>query len=197
MSIVGITYALRDLLRRPAEREETSSGFTSGDTLAGVFQACLRTLNQAVETMSEEDMVWRPFPETPSAGYYLWHVARVQDALIHKQILDRPEIYETHGYAQQFGLPQNDTGQDYTAAQRAHFQEPPKDDLLEYLRLTFQAVLRTIDELGPEGLDIETAGGMQHIRYLIILTTHANLHAGAINHIREVLAASREVPTEI
>ena len=164
MSIVGITYALRDLLRRPAEREETSSGFTSGDTLAGVFQACLRTLNQAVETMSEEDMVWRPFPETPSAGYYLWHVARVQDALIHKQI---------------------------------HFQEPPKDDLLEYLRLTFQAVLRTIDELGPQDLDIETAGGMQHIRYLIILTTHANLHAGAINHIREVLAASREVPTEI
>ncbi len=196
MSIVAIAYALRDLLRRPGPSEERS-GYTSGDTLAGIFQSCLRTLNQAVETMSEEDMVWRPFPETPSAGYYLWHVARVQDALIHKQILNRPEIYETHGYYQQFGLPLADTGQDYTATQRAHFQEPPKADLLEYLRLTFQAVLRTIDELGPEGLDIETRGGMQHNRYLIILTTHANLHAGAINHIREVLAASREVPTEI
>ena len=87
MSIFAIAYALRDLLKRPGALEERP-GYTSGDTLAGIFQSCLRTLNQAVETMSEEDMVWRPFPETPSAGYYLWHVARVQDALIHKQILN-------------------------------------------------------------------------------------------------------------
>ena len=194
MSIIALSHGLRDLLNRgdtPAQ-----NGYPSGDTLAGVFEACQRTLTQAVETMSEEDMAWRPFPETPSAGYYLWHVARVQDALLHKQILNRPEVYETHGYAHEFGLPQEDTGQDYTATQRAHFQEPPKAELLEYLRLTFQAVLRTIEELGPEGLDFETNSGMQRIRYLIILTTHANLHAGALTHLREVLPASREVPTE-
>ncbi len=196
MSIIAISHGLRDFLSRGDADARARNGYPSGDTLAGVFQTCQRTLMQAVETMSEEDMVWRPFPETPSAGYYLWHVARVQDALLHKQILNRPEIYETHGYAQEFGLPQYDTGQDYTATQRAHFQEPPKAELLEYLQRTFTAVLRTIDELGPEGLDIETQSGMQRIRYLIILTTHANLHAGAINHIREVLTASREVPTE-
>ncbi len=196
MSIIAISHGLRDFLNRGDASTRTQGSYPSGDTLAGVFQACHRTLTQAVETMTEEDMAWRPFPETPSAGYYLWHVARVQDALLHRQILNRPEIYETHGYAHQFGLPQQDTGQDYTTAQRAHFIEPPKLELLEYLRLTFQAVSRTIEELGPEGLDIETASGMQRIRYLIILTTHANLHAGAINHIREVLAASREVTTE-
>ena len=196
MSIIAISQGLRDLFNRGDTGAHGQNGYPSGDTLAGVFEACQRTLTQAVETMSEEDMAWRPFPETPSAGYYLWHVARVQDALVHKQILNRPEIYETQGYAHEFGLPQQDTGQDYTATQRAHFLEPPKAALLEYLRLTFQAVLRTIEELGPEGLDFETNSGMQRIRYLIILTTHANLHAGAINHIREVLTASREVPTE-
>ncbi len=196
MSIIALTHGLRDFLNRGDTAAQVQNGYPSGDALAGVFKACERTLTQAVETMSEEDMAWRPFPETPSASYYLWHVARVQDALLHKQILNRPEINETHGYAREFGLPLEDTGQAYTATQRAHFQEPPKKALLEYLGLTFQAVLRTIEELGPEGLDIETDSGMRRIRYLITLTTHANLHAGAINHIREVLTASREVPAE-
>ncbi len=196
MSVIALSRGLRDFLGWGGASDHLQNGYPSGDALAGVFRACQRTLMQAVETMSEEDMAWRAFPETPSAGYYLWHVARVQDALLHKQILNRPEIYVTHGYAQEFGLPQEDTGQDYTSTQRAHFQEPPKDALLNYVRLTFQAVLNAIDELGVRGLDIETNGGMQRSRYLITLTTHANLHAGAINHIREVLTASREVPAE-
>ena len=196
MSIVALSYGLREWLNRGDSAAHAHNGYPSGDALTGVFQACHRTLTQAVETMSEEDLAWRPFPETPSAGYYLWHVARVQDALLHKQILNRPEIYESHGYAQEFGLPLEDTGQEYTATQRAHFLEPPKEALLQYLGRTFEAVLRTIDELGPEGLNIETNSGMRRIRYLITLTTHANLHAGAINHIREVLTASREVPAE-
>ncbi len=196
MSIIALSHGLRDFLNRGDAGSHMENGYPSGDALAGVFQACQRTLTQAVERMSEEDMAWRPFPETPSAGYYLWHVARVQDALLHKQILNRAEIYETHGYAREFGLPLEDTGQAYTAMQRAHFQEPPKQALLEYLRLTFEAVLGAIEELGPGRLDIETDNGMQRIRYLVTLTTHANLHAGAINHIREVLTASREVPAE-
>ena len=82
MSIIAISQGLRDLFNRGDTGAHGQNGYPSGDTLAGVFEACQRTLTQAVETMSEEDMAWRPFPETPSAGYYLWHVARVQDALV-------------------------------------------------------------------------------------------------------------------
>lgn len=198
MSIIAITLATRQWLKRRNEdftgENGQESAFTPGDFLSGSLEACRRTLLQAVETFSEEDMVWRPYPETPSAGFYLWHVARVQDALVHKQILNRPEIWTVQGWAQQFGLPIDETGQDYTGEQIAHFQEPSKAELLEYLEATFNATLRAIETLGPEGLDVSSEKGIQRIRYLVILTTHANVHAGAVNYIREVLTASREVP---
>ena len=201
MSIIAITLATRHWLKRRsaalAGEDEQASSFTPGDFLSGAIQACHRTLLQVVEPLSEEEMIWRPYPETPSAGFLLWHVARVQDAIVHKQILNKPEVWTTQGWAQQFGLPIDETGQDYAGEQIAHFREPSKAELIDYLGATFNATLRAIERLGSEGLDVSSEEGMQRVRYLVILTTHANLHAGAITHIRDVLAASREVPSEI
>jgi hypothetical protein len=198
MSIIAITLATRHLLRRrrAAAAEEVPS-FTPGDFLKGALQACHRTLLQAVEPLSEEEMAWRPYPETQSAGFLVWHVARVQDALVHQQLLNKPEVWVTQGWAQQLGLSPVETGQDFTPDQIAQFQEPPKGELLGYLAATVQAAVRAIDGLGPEGLDVATEKGMQRVRYLVILVNHANMHAGAISYIRDVLTASREVPSEL
>ena len=140
-------------------------------------------------------MIWRPYPETPSTGFLIWHVARVQDVLVHKYILEKPEIWTSQGWAQQFGLPIDETGQDYTGDQIAQFVEPQKEDLVDYLKTTFRSALRAVEFLASdESKKFSKDKMMQSIRYLVILNTHVNLHAGAINYIREVLSASHDLP---
>jgi hypothetical protein len=88
----------------------------------------------------------------------------------------------------------DETGQDYTGEQISHFEEPPKSELVEYLKTTFRAALRSVEKLGSHEETLPEEKMMQSMRYLIILNTHVNLHAGSINYIREVLTASRETP---
>ena len=201
MSLIAIALGTRNLLRRKADsygdaNDAASGRFSTADFLVGALQSSHRALLQAVEPLSESEMSWRPFEGTESAGFVIWHVARVQDALIHRQILKKPEAWVTHGWAEQFGLPIDETGQEYSAEQRANFQEPPKAELLEYLTTTFRAAQRAIDEIGSRGLDVATEQGMERTRYLVIITNHANMHAGAVNYIRDILQSSRQVPAQ-
>ena len=200
MSIIAVSLATRNLLRRRGLLDEEArefDGLAPADFLSGAFQGCHRTILQAVEPLSEAEMSWKPYAGTGSAGFVVWHVARAQDALVHRQLLGKPELWVTQGWAQQFGLPLDETGQDYAEEQLATFQEPPKADLLDYLAATYRALQRAIDQLGSDGLDPATERGMQRVRYLLVLTNHANMHAGAINYIREILAASRGARAEL
>ena len=200
MSIIAITLATRNWLKKKkidtggAYYDNDSQGYISTDFLYGAIEAAEQTILQSIETFSEKEMLWRPYPETPSTGFLIWHVARVQDVLVHKYILEQPEIWSSQGWAQQFGLPLDETGQDYTGEQISHFEEPPKSELVEYLQATFRAALRSIEQLGADQNNLSNEKMMRSMRYLIILNTHVNLHAGSINYIREVLTASRETP---
>jgi len=201
MSIIAVSLATRNFLRGRGffgrGASDWGDGFTPGDFFSGAFQGCHRTILQAVEPLSEAEMSWRPYAGAGSAGFITWHVARAQDALVHRQLLNKPELWVTQGWAQQFGLPIDETGQDYTEEQLSTFQEPPKAELLDYLASTYRALQRAIDQLGPRGLDVSTERGMQRVRYLVVLTNHANMHGGAINYIREILSASRGTPAEL
>jgi hypothetical protein len=201
MSIIAITMATKHWLRKRKQVNDKipadmgNDPYISTDFLYGSIEAAQDTLLQAIETLSEEEMIWRPYPETPSTGFLIWHVARVQDVLVHKYILQKPEIWTSQGWAQQFGLPIDETGQDYTGEQIAQFVEPQKEDLVDYLKTTFRSALKAVEFLASdESKTFSKDKMMQSIRYLVILNTHVNLHAGAINYIREVLSASRDLP---
>ncbi|MBI4236684.1 MAG: DinB family protein [Chloroflexi bacterium] len=199
MSIIAIALATRPLWRRrrSALAEESASALTAADFITGALRGSHRALLQAVETLSQEDLTWRPYPQAASVGFLLWHVARVQDAILHRQLLTQPELWMSQGWAQRFGLASYGVGQDHTDEQRAGFHVPPKPDLLAYLTATYDAALRGIESMDTETLDVETEAGMQRVRYLVILVNHANMHAGAINYIRDLLNASREVSPEL
>ena len=201
MSIIAVSLATRNLLRRSGllggDALDSGEGFTPVDFLSGAFQRCHRTILQAVEPLSEAEMSWRPYAGAGSAGFVVWHVARAQDALVHQRLLNRPELWTTQGWAQQFGLPIDETGEDYTEEQLSTFQEPPKTELLDYVAATYRALQRAIDQLGPRGLDVSTERGMERVRYLVVLMNHANSHAGAIDYIRGILSASRGTRAEL
>ena len=170
--------------------------FTAEDFIAGALRGSHRALLQAVETLSQEELAWRPHPQAASAGFLLWHVARVQDAILHRQLLAQPELWITQGWAQRFDLPIYGTGQDYSDIELSGFRVPPKTDILAYLEATSDAALRGIEALDTRALDMDTEEGLQRVRYLVILVNHANMHAGSINYIRDLLLASREVSPE-
>lgn len=194
MSIIALALgSRRRWKRRYAQAQALVPSFTASDFIEGALRGSHRALLQAIETLTQEDLAWRPYPQAASAGFLLWHVARVQDAILHRQLLGQPELWVTQGWAVRFGLPLHGTGADYSDEQRADFAPQTKADLLAYLEASYDAALRGIEDLETEALDVDTEEGLQHVRYLVILVNHANMHAGAINYIRELLIASREV----
>ena len=65
--------------------------------------------------------------------------------------------------------------------------------------LRFYFVLLAIFTIGRWALSLAGAdyAATHQVFSLVILTNHANMHAGAIHYIREILAASRGTPAEL
>ncbi|HSL45187.1 MAG TPA: DinB family protein [Anaerolineales bacterium] len=101
------------------------------------------------ESLSDEQMLWKPAGYNNSIGFNLWHIARWSDNLIAEVLKEYPEleldlgepieIWEQESLAEKWGLPPvlypGGTGLSDEAADGLSF--PAKDEMLAYLQKTF------------------------------------------------------------
>lgn len=101
------------------------------------------------ESLSDEQLLWKPAGYNNSIGFNLWHIARWSDNLIADILKEFPEldidlgeateIWEQDSLAEKWGLPPvlypGGTGLSDEAADGLVF--PSKDEMLAYLRKTF------------------------------------------------------------
>jgi len=101
------------------------------------------------ESLSDEQLLWKPAGYNNSIGFNLWHIARWSDNLISDILRELPElvvdlgdareIWEQESLGEKWGLPPvlypGGTGLSDEAADELSF--PSKDEMLSYLRKTF------------------------------------------------------------
>ena len=101
------------------------------------------------ESLSDEQLLWKPSGYNNSIGFNLWHIARWSDNLIADILKEFPElgidlgdireIWEQESLAEKWGLPPviypGGTGLSDEAADGLNF--PTKDEMMAYLRKTF------------------------------------------------------------
>ena len=59
---------------------------------------------QDVSDRTQEQLQWRPNPETANIAYLLWHLVRIEDLTTQTQFRKAPTIYEAEGWANRLGL---------------------------------------------------------------------------------------------
>lgn len=149
------------------------------------------------EELDEDQLSWRPRGYSTSIGFHLWHLARESDFL-RAIILERTpqlgpdfgqptEIWASENLAQRWGFPTDlsaTVGTGLSDEVAATLPIPPKDELVNYLRRSYEALevfITLLDERYPtfDGLDDDFQKKMQNIRLnLLVFLSHDCRHLG-------------------
>jgi hypothetical protein len=166
------------------------------DTLYS-FKDIHKVVLNLADDLNDEQLNWKPKGYSTSIGFHLWHLARESDYLkaailrhnpqFAPEFGDGKQIWEKESLAQKWGFPEGlhetvGTGLSDEAA--ANLPVPKKDELLGYLRSSYEAIEQFIDSLdtkypGFENMDEELRKKIELIRLnLLVFLSHDCRHLG-------------------
>jgi hypothetical protein len=161
------------------------------------FKDIHRVVLEFARELDEDQLHWRPRGYSTSIGFHLWHLARESDFL-KAIILERTpqlgadfgeptEIWAREKLAQKWGFPVDlnaTVGTGLSDELAATLPIPPKDELIDYLRRSYEAIevfVQMLDERYPtfEEVDEEMSRKLQNIRLnLLVFLSHDCRHLG-------------------
>ena len=167
----------------------------SYDVLYG-FKDIHKIVLMLAEDLTEEQLNWKPEGYSTSIGFHLWHLARESDYLkaailthysIGSEFGDGKEIWEKDGLARKWGFPEGThetVGTGLSDEVAATLPIPQKEELLSYLRCSYEAIEEFIEKLDSsyptfENMDDELHKKVEMIRLnLLVFLTHDCRHLG-------------------
>jgi hypothetical protein len=108
------------------------------------------SLLEALDGLTPDELAWQPAPDANSIGWILWHMVRVEDMFIQFFAQFQPELWETGGWNDKFGLPTRDNGFGHTPDQVNNF---PRLDLADFLAYRASVRESTLSYLNSRSAD--------------------------------------------
>lgn len=112
------------------------------------FEQTYRTVLEALDGLTDEQLYQQPTADTNSIGWLVWHLFRWQDQLA-SRAAELPEVWREQGWPERFGVAPERTGQGDTLEQVADFR-PARDVLMGYAKAVHEAVADRLAALTPE-----------------------------------------------
>lgn len=155
------------------------------------------------ENLTDEELIWKPEGYSTSIGFHLWHLARESDYLksaildFNPQFIpdfgDGREIWEKDSLAQRWGFPEGlheTVGTGLSDEVAANLPIPGRDELLSYLRCSYDAIEGFIEKLDTtystfDNVEEELCRKIELIRLnLLVFLTHDCRHLGMVECLR-------------
>ena len=148
-------------------------------SLGRMHAALLRSL----ESLTPEQVAWRPCGSCNSIGSMVIHMGRVVDTWAHR-VQGGSDIWETDGWADRLGLPAKDRGWSYD--QQSKEEKRPLEDLLGYYEAASQLWGRAVSDLPQErfGDPLESPINLTFDQTLSHVVTELSQHVGQIDYLR-------------
>lgn len=161
------------------------------------FKDIHKVVLNLAEDLNDEQLRWKPEGYSTSIGFHLWHLARESDYLkaailthfpqVMPELGDGREIWEEQALAQKWGFPEElhkTVGTGLTDEDAAALPVPQKEELLGYLRSSYEAIEAFIERLDTtyadfDSVDEELQKKVERIRLnLLVFLTHDCRHLG-------------------
>ena len=160
------------------------------------FKDIHRVVLELAESLDDEQLKWKPEGYSTSIGFHLWHLARESDYLktailehypLGSDFGDGKEIWVKDDLARKWGFPEGThetVGTGLSDEVAASLPIPRKDELLSYLRNSYEAIEGFIEKLDSsyptfENVDDELHKKIEMIRLnLLVFLTHDCRHLG-------------------
>jgi len=166
------------------------------DVLYG-FKDIHKVVLGLADDLTDEQLKWKPDGYSTSIGFHLWHLARESDYLkaailthfpqIGSEFGDGLEIWQKESLARKWGFPEGlheTVGTGLSDEVAANLPIPNKEELIQYLRDSYEAIECFVDGLDTkypdfENLDEEMKKRVANIRLnLLVFLTHDCRHLG-------------------
>lgn len=161
------------------------------------FKDIHQVVLKLADDLDDEQLNWKPEGYSTSIGFHLWHLARESDYLkaailnhysgFVPEFGDGKEIWETESLARKWGFPEGlhqTVGTGLTDEVAATLPIPKKDELLGYLRSSYDAIECFIEQLDTQypdfaDVDEELKKKIEMIRLnLLVFLSHDCRHLG-------------------
>jgi hypothetical protein len=161
------------------------------------FKDIHKVVLKLADNLTDEQLNWKPEGYSTSIGFHLWHLARESDylkaAILHHfpglelGLEDGGEIWAQDNLATKWGFPleaHETVGTGLSDEVAASLPIPKKDELLDYLRASYEAIEEFVELFDAkysdfENLDEELSKKIERIRLnLLVFLTHDCRHLG-------------------
>ena len=161
------------------------------------FKEIHKVVLNLAEGLTDEQLNWKPEGYSTSIGFHLWHLARESDYLkaaifqhfpgLELALEDAGEIWSRNGLAKKWGFPveaHETVGTGLSDEVAASLPIPQKDELLGYLRTSYDAIEEFVEQLDTkyadfDNLDEDLPKKIERIRLnLLVFLTHDCRHLG-------------------
>ena len=124
------------------------------DILVMEFERISRSLDIALEGLTEEDVNWQPKPDSNSIGWLTWHLTRWQDVQV-SSLLKREQLWIKDGWYEKFGRPADagDHGSGHKPDDLAKFRSPDAAILIGYHQAVLAQTKDFLKSLSATDLD--------------------------------------------
>jgi hypothetical protein len=149
-----------------------------------------RTLSRVLDTLTQEELGWRPACGCNSMGLLLFHIARSEDSFIQGMLQGQPQVWSTGNWYNKLNMAESERGAFYSVDQVNVFSVPDKKVLLDYYEAVRVSTLDYLDKLDPADFDKNvklpfgefTLGGV-----FSLIMNHTAGHMGEISYQRGML----------
>jgi hypothetical protein len=117
------------------------------------FDRSVTMFNQATESLSDDQLYFRPSEDTNSIGWLAWHLSRRKDYYTARLVGDE-DVWASDNWFEKFGLTPIETGLSHTVEEVQAFR-PPRDLLSGYFLDANRVALERLERVDPSTLDEE------------------------------------------
>ena len=174
----------------PSKGDNVTSDVDLNQFIIALLEAAYRSLKQATEGLTDEQLYYQPTAETNSIAWLVWHLSRWRD-FISATVSDEPQIWVSAGWAQRCGMPGERTGMGDTPAQVTAFRVE-RAVLFGYVDAVHQRTVERVAALTPTqlGQQIVSHTGERRPawRALAGMCGDSAQHTGQIAYLRGMLS---------
>ncbi len=156
----------------------------------GTLERSKGGLTRVLNTLTQEELAWRPANGCNSMGLILFHIAKSEDSFVQSRLQDIPQVWESEKWWDKLGMKEEEAGSHYTIEEVNEFTTPDSDKLLAYLEAVRTKTLDYLESLGPEDFDKKVTmpfGDFTVAGILALTVSHSAQHAGEISYLRGML----------
>ena len=160
------------------------------DYVKGELDTLTRGSSRVLNTLTQQELMWRPASGCNSMGLILFHIARSEDSMVQAGLQGKPQIWVTGKWCDKCKMPESESGGHYTVDQVNAFIVPDIKDIMEYYDDVRKKTVEYLNGLTPGDFEKKVKlpfGEFTVAGVLSIIVNHSAGHTGEMSYLRGML----------